>query len=64
MSITPKELIHGAVLARIVRSGKRPTLQMIGTNLDENVSTYEINGEVFLHVVYRTPRRGWEFDEC
>ncbi len=31
---------------------------MIGTDLDKNASTYEINGEVSLYVVYRKPRAG------
>ncbi len=56
MSITTKELIHGAVLAQIVRGGQRPALRMIETDLDKNASTYRIDDKETIHVVYRTPR--------
>ena len=63
MRMTKKELVHGAVLAQIVRGGQRPALRMIETNLDKNASSYRINDEVLLHVVFRTSKNGqsWSF---
>jgi len=52
MAIRDFELFHGAVLARILRKGRRVALTMIETKPAESWSAYRINDVASLYVKY------------
>ena len=52
MSIKDLELLHGAVLTKLVRSDNPITLRMIETNRNEARSAYTLNDEVILYIKY------------
>lgn len=63
MVIKDFEMLHGAVLTRLVRSDTPITLRMIETNTQEAWSAYTLNDEVILYIKYSTKNRSSKKDE-
>lgn len=63
MVIRDFEMLHGAVLTRLVRSDTPITLRMIETNTQEAWSAYTLNDEVILYIKYSTKNQSPKKDE-
>jgi hypothetical protein len=50
MGLIEKELFHGAVLAKIIRSDQPVSLKMIEMNSDQSRSAYAINIDTYLYI--------------